>query len=226
MVRSSAVGEDSIDASFAGQLDSFQTNGSIDEVMSAIRKCWSSYWSARSLSYQQAKGKILKGMGVIIQELVDPLYAGVVFTKSPNNKDELLIEYCEGHGESLVAGKITPGEITFNKQSKSMYLKPLPKDAESVHTAPPVSEKSPFINELVKYSFKLETLFQCPLDIEWAINRANNLFLLQARPITTHNHQQNKIFWSNVNVNENYPEPISPFLYSVAFLHYNSYYSC
>jgi pyruvate,water dikinase len=221
MVRSSAVGEDSTDASFAGQLDSFQSDGSTESVKTAIRKCWSSYWSARSLSYQHAKGKVLQGMGVMIQELVEPLYAGVVFTQSPNNSmDEMLIEYCYGHGENLVSGNVTPGEITVRKKSQTIKIKPFSPDSGLYNATPSLTEQTSFIHELIRHSLKLEALFACPLDIEWAVNHNNALFLLQARPITTVK-QQRKIFWSNVNVNENYPEPISPFLYSIAL---NSYY--
>jgi pyruvate,water dikinase len=225
MVRSSAVGEDSTEASFAGQLDSFQTDGTIAGVTNALRKCWASYWSARALSYQHAKGKMLNGMGVIVQELVAPVFAGVVFTQSPTYvEDEMLIEYCAGHGEKLVSGKVTPGEIIVNKKSGAIRLVPYFQEHATSPGPTPISTQSPFVLELFRQSLELEKLFAGPLDIEWAVTHESKLFLLQARPITTAKKLERKTFWSNVNVNENYPKPISPFLYSLALKSYYFYF--
>ena len=224
MVRSSALGEDSAEASFAGQLDSFRTNGSFEEVVEAVRQCWASYWSARSLAYQHAKGKILRGMGVIVQELVEPIFAGVVFTQSPTGiENEMLIEYCRGHGENLVSGKVVPGEIRVNKDTQSIRIQNYIHGSQADNSTAAITGKCPFIHELIKYCIDLETLFKKSLDIEWAVDHEKNLFLLQSRPITAQ-RQPRKIFWSNVNVNENYPGPISPFLYSLALKSYYFYF--
>ena len=83
MVRSSAIGEDGIDNSFAGQLDSFQSSSDIEEIKSNIIKCWESAQSDRVLVYQETNKIKLGGMAVVIQELVNPDYAGVLFTTSP-----------------------------------------------------------------------------------------------------------------------------------------------
>jgi rifampicin phosphotransferase len=219
MVRSSAVGEDSSDASFAGQLDSFRTNGDSEAVIAAVRKCWASYWSARCLSYQFAQGKSLKGMGVIIQRYVDPVFAGVAFTQSPSNgADEMLIEYCRGFGENLVAGKVTPGRIVVNKETRKYKIQ------SGNHMLGAIADWGPSIRKLIEVSLKLETLLVGPQDLEWAIGKEGKLYLLQARPITAGGRQQRRIFWSNVNVNENYPNPMTPFLYSIALKSYYYYF--
>jgi len=82
MVRSSAIGEDGDNTSFAGQLDSFIVSNNIDDILLHVKKCWDSYSSENVLVYQKAKSKKLAGMGVIIQELIEPDYAGVLFTES------------------------------------------------------------------------------------------------------------------------------------------------
>ncbi|HYQ72036.1 MAG TPA: PEP/pyruvate-binding domain-containing protein, partial [Gammaproteobacteria bacterium] len=108
IVRSSAVGEDSTEASFAGQLDSFLDIGSFEELEVALKQCWASYWSERSLAYQASTGKQLQGMGVLVQQQVDSRVAGVLFTRPPIQQDKsghqyMLGEYCYGQGITLVS---------------------------------------------------------------------------------------------------------------------------
>lgn len=204
MVRSSAIGEDGDDASFAGQLDSFIVSNQIEDILIHVQKCWNSYSSENVLVYQKSKGKKLAGMGVIIQELVDPDYAGVLFTESHLQENTILVEYVEGHAEKLVSGEVNPFSVCINKSTL-------------------VSDQSiPFeIQKLVAYSLALEAEFEGAVDIEWVIKNGE-LSIVQCRPITVKGYVP-KIFWSNTNVNENYPEAITPLLYSLArdsYYHY------
>ena len=225
IVRSSAIGEDSAGDSFAGQLDSFSTDNSVDEVLDAVRKCWVSYWSERSMVYQRRKKKKLKGMGVIIQEELNPLFAGVVFSINPaSNENEMLIEFCHGHGEQLVSGMVTPGRISVDRGTNQFSVTQRYNFNSSDTHSVSFEEQNALIEKLISHSFNLENMFDIPLDIEWAADHAQNLFILQARPITTLAERKNKIYWSNVNVNENYPEPLSPFLYSLARKSYYFYF--
>jgi phosphohistidine swiveling domain-containing protein len=200
IVRSSAVGEDSEANSFAGQLDSVLNVRSADELAHALRSCWASYWSARALFYQHARGCRLHGMGVIVQRMIDATMGGVLFTRSPTNQDALAIEWVNGHPDELVAGAVEPERLIVSRD------------------APP--KLAPFA-ELVAIGLALERELGKPQDIEWLVDRADKLWIVQSRPITTNVPCQ---IFSNVNVNENYPRPLSPLLYSIASEAYESYF--
>jgi phosphohistidine swiveling domain-containing protein len=204
MVRSSAIGEDGADSSFAGQLSSFISSSQIEDITAHIHSCWKSYDRENVKTYQNKTGKQLNGMAVVVQTLIEPDYAGVIFTRNPSNETELLIEYVEGHAEKLVSGEVNPESFTVSITSKTELNKtPIP------------------FKEGVKLAIKLEKFYKSPLDIEWAIK--NNIFyIVQARPITT-TAKSKKIYWSNTNVNENYPDALTPLLYSIArdsYYHY------
>ena len=225
MVRSSACGEDGVESSFAGQLESYQTEGTDEELIDSLKKCWASYWSDRVLFYQKSKSISLKGMGVVVQYMIRPQYAGVLFTLNPlnQNKDEMMVEYCYGHAERLVAGEINPGAFKIPRHTSTAILLHDPEQPEYKDQVIGLSGQEMWINELKKLALKLESQMG-PCDIEWAVDSQDRLYLVQSRPITTTAQPQQKwIYWSNVNVNENYPRPITPMLYSIAlqsFYHY------
>jgi len=202
IVRSSAIGEDSDTYSFAGQLDSFVVKNNFESVKAAILKCWDGLENDRVKAYQQVTGKSLIEMGVVIQEYLHADYAGVTFTQSPYEEGTIYTEYVEGGGEKLVSGKITPKNfsVKFNQTSPNS----LPFNSQCL------IEKSSF----------LQKQFGLQLDIEW-VAKDNKIYFVQARPITVKTNT--KVHWSNTNLNENYPDPISPLLYSVArdsYYHY------
>ncbi|MFZ4713832.1 MAG: PEP/pyruvate-binding domain-containing protein [Bacteriovoracaceae bacterium] len=201
MVRSSAIGEDSTDFSFAGQLDSFISKNNPSEIYNFVTKCWESLDNSRSKLYGEYSGKALETMGVIIQEMIEPDYAGVLFTHSPVNYEEAYLEWVSGHAEQLVSGKVTP-------EFRSFSSKNLPADL-------------PFnLEKLLSLSDAILKLYKRPQDIEWAA-KGNDVYIVQTRPITTVKHRLN---WSNTNVNENYPDKLSPFLYSLARRSYYHYF--
>jgi len=202
IVRSSAVGEDSDSHSFAGQLDSFVVENSEEKVLDALLHCWKGLSNDRVKAYQEISGKQLTEMGVVIQAFVEADYAGVTFTQSPYKPDETYTEYVKGAGEQLVSGKVTPKNFSSHKQSE-------------------VTENLPFNgNKLIELCANLQTAYTCELDIEW-VAVADEIYFVQARPITVKTTE--KVHWTNTNLNENYPDPISPLLYSVArdsYYHY------
>jgi pyruvate,water dikinase len=205
MVRSSAIGEDGDAASFAGQLDSFIVTNDIDDILNHVQKCWNSYAADNVIVYQEAKGKKLAGMGVIIQELIDPDYAGVLFTASHLKENTILVEYVEGHGEKLVSGQVNPEGFSIDKTNNE------------------ASEKVPFkIDKLIKDSLRLEQQFEGAVDIEWVVKN-DQLYIVQCRPITVKGFVPTE-YWSNTNVNENYPDAITPLLYSIARESYYHYF--
>ena len=204
MVRSSAIGEDSVDNSFAGQLSSFISSSNQEDITENIYKCWDSYFNENVKIYQQKTGKKLNGMAVIVQTLIEPDYAGVIFTRNPNNETEMLIEFVEGHAEKLVSGEVIPESFTLPIHLENTSKMAIPFEAGA------------------KYAKTLEAFYGFPLDIEWAIK--NGIFhIVQARAITT-NAKSKKIYWSNTNVNENYPDAITPLLYSIARDSYYNYF--
>ena len=204
MVRSSAVGEDGTDNSFAGQLESFQAENNVDDIIAKLFLCWKSYQKENVNVYQNSSGVKLQGMAVVLQELIDPDYAGVIFSRHPMNEKDILVEYIEGHGEQLVSGKVNPKSFTYSRYNKSF------------------SEKMPFsFDQGIAVVEQLELLYEKALDIEWAI-KGKVFYVLQSRPITTASKSK-KVYWSNTNVNENYPDAITPLLYSIArdaYYHY------
>ncbi|MBI3776705.1 MAG: hypothetical protein HY273_14380 [Gammaproteobacteria bacterium] len=223
-VRSSAIGEDSAKHSWAGQLDTVLNVTEVTAVEHALRTVWASAWSARSLVYQRRCGLHLAHMGVIVQRQVDARHAGVLFTHAPGASSDvpaMLIEYCTGLGDALVSGALDPARIRVARESGSTLEHVLPNI-----TFAPLSAVE--IDEIVAEASKLETVFGCPLDIEWAIDQAGVLWLLQARPITTPVIEapdiNNKIVWTNANIAENFPDPVSPFLYSVVRIGYAAYF--
>lgn len=233
MVRSSALGEDSGDNSFAGQLDSFITEGTDLEIEESLLKCWASFWNERALSYQHHKKVKLKGMGVAIQEMVRPQLAGVLFTRNPNHssREEMILEFCFGHAEELVSGHITPGSLSINRKNKE--IKVLSQPEQEKFKIKEIKGDENWISELIEIAFKLEAEYKVPLDIEWAVDENETVKIVQSRPITKlHDLKEETdkssfngklIHWSNVNVSENYPKPITPLLYSIAqqsFFHY------
>lgn len=217
IVRSSAVGEDSACDSFAGQLDSIlHVEPNCEAICSALRQCWASYWSERVLGYQQSRRVVLQGMGVIIQEQIDSAWSGVLFTEHPQHGPEsMLLEFCPGLGDQLVSGQVTPESLTIPRNQRATKLNPAALSRAQLAT-------------LAEYGLALERSFGGPQDIEWTVTKDGQIYLLQSRPITSRSQPvlvaKEKVVWSNANVNENYPDPITPLLYSIARLGYYHYF--
>jgi phosphohistidine swiveling domain-containing protein len=234
IVRSSAVGEDSSDASFAGQLDSILDVTTPDALWDAIARVWASQRSARVLAYQAARGITLAGMGVIIQRQVQASLSGVLFTVSPNGPDEMLLEYCGGMGEALVSGAINPGRVSIRRPTSdrptgaSLYRWTKTASPDDPAPAEAFLLNDLQIAKLARLALDIEHTFGAPQDIEWAIDGDGELWIVQSRPITARPKGGRcgdaKVQWSNANVNENFPQPISPLLYSVARLGYYHYF--
>lgn len=238
-VRSSAIGEDSHQAAFAGQLDSFLNVDAGESLSEALLACWASYWSPRVLFYQLSKGVFLKGMGVVIQELVDSQASGILFTRSPDptvaRPDVLVLEYCAGFGDRLASGDLNPGRIFIDRNDLQWQELAAPEQLSDCGPIRHIVTQQ--IEHLAKAALKLERYFGCPQDLEFTIDRLGHLYVVQTRPITVgwtegpnseQGHNQHSasanVLWSNANVNENYPEPISPLLYSIASAGYYNYF--
>ena len=208
-VRSSGVTEDGIDASFAGQYDSYLGLRSADGVLQHIRKCWGSRYNARALDYRRRWNLPLSahGIAVGVMQLVDARSAGVTFTLNPitGNRGEVMIEANWGFGESVVSGLVTPdyflvkrphGEIleerigakevwsVFDAEQGRVVEQPTPREQAR---RPCLSHAE--VRELARLAVEIEAREGCPQDVEWAIDAhlpfPDNVFLLQHRPETS-----------------------------------------
>jgi pyruvate,water dikinase len=206
-VRSSAAGEDSAEASFAGQQETYLWVRGAAELEHAVRRCWASYFTPRALSYRArlAHGQGA-GMSVAVQQMVDADVAGVMFTRSPvtNDPSIVAIEAAWGLGVSVVGGEVTPDEIWVNKVTREIVrcapgykqLRYVP-DREAGGTraeAVPEAEATQLCLDdgtataLAEYGVQLERHYGAAQDIEWALTKDRDgvaqIVLLQSRPIT------------------------------------------
>ncbi len=176
-VRSSACAEDSQDASYAGQQETYLFVETFEDVLEKVVECWLSFFSERALFYRQHKGSLDDiAMAVVVQQMVDATKAGVMFTVDPVNhrRDRVVVEAARGVGEHVVSGEVTPDYYTLDRKG---VLKKAKVVDEQV-----LSESE--LAELVRMGLHLAELNGSPQDIEWAYDETG-LFMLQSRPVTT-----------------------------------------
>jgi pyruvate,water dikinase len=198
-VRSSAADEDGADASFAGQHLTLLNVPSVDDVPAAIREIW---WSANSdsaITYRQRVGLFARpSVGVVVQSLLDPAVAGVLFTQNPINKtDERLIEASWGLGEVVVAGRVIPDSFRLDRTGTICERTPGVKKIAIRAAADGGTFEETVVSELVerlcldddqlaqlnRLADRCEEIFGPARDIEWAIAEGQ-LYLLQCRAVT------------------------------------------
>ena len=207
-VRSSATAEDLPDASFAGQQDTFLWVIGADNVVDAVRRCWSSLFTDRAISYRHGTGHDHEviAMSVAIQQMVEPIAAGVAFTLNPSDGDrsQVAIESSFGLGEAVVSGEVTPDSFLVDKvllevhsrtiSTKHMELALTAEGSgvqwreveESRQNQPSVSDAE--LREIARMAKASEQHYGTPQDVEWAVDRhapaGRNVVLLQSRPET------------------------------------------
>ena len=195
-VRSSAIGEDSEETSFAGQHSTYLGVPS-DQIARRIKDCFASLFEPRAVAYRLKNNLSLQDakMAVVVQEMVAPQTSGVMFTKDPNTgEDTTIIEAVYGVGEALVSGAVTPSHYeisngnvvsTETNQEKSLTVDNKWKKIPSIYQTNP--KLTPLqIDSLQTMGKILENHFKSPLDIEWCWKQDSHFpHILQARPITT-----------------------------------------
>ncbi len=199
-VRSSAVDEDGAQASFAGQHLTVLNTHAAGDVPEAVREVW---WSANSdaaITYRQKVGLFARPrVGVIVQTLLDPEVAGVLFTENPvTGADERVIEASWGLGEAVVSGLVIPDHVRLDRSGtlleyqagrKHIAVRALPNGGTFEETVPPgrVSQRcldEPQLQALAALGLQCEKIYGPRRDIEWAFQEGT-LYLLQCRAVTT-----------------------------------------
>jgi hypothetical protein len=198
-IRSSAVDEDGADASFAGQHLTLLNVPSSAHVTEAVREIW---WSANSdsaITYRQRVGLFARpSVGVVVQSLLDPEVAGVMFTRNPvSGADERLIEASWGLGEVVVAGRVIPDMYRVDASGEVLERTPGVKKVavRSLPDGGTVEEEverdlvarlcldDDKLAKLHRLATRCEEVYGPARDIEWAI-AGGDLYLLQCRAIT------------------------------------------
>ncbi len=215
-VRSSALGEDGEESSFAGQFESILNVQGETDLRQAIAGCVASLSGKAAQAYQNDQGgDRQKTMCVVVQAMVDPRAAGVLFSADPvsGRHDRLVIDAVSGLGESLVSGAATPDHYVLNLENEVL-------NRELVGETAILSDEQ--IEALARGARRAVAQLGNPLDMEWAIDEEGALQWLQARPITTLGNDLNAgataIASSDVitrcNVGEMMPGPVCPLTFS------------
>jgi phosphoenolpyruvate synthase/pyruvate phosphate dikinase len=208
-VRSSALGEDSEDASHAGQQESFLWVRGVEHVCDAARDCWASLFTPQAISYRATLGTTGQeaAMGVTVQLMVDAEVSGVLFTCNPVSGDPSMVALNAswGLGIGVVGGELTPDDYLVSKitgevvrrtvSTKHVEYVPDPSGRGTVRLDVADHRRDePCLGEdelaaLVEVAGRIERHYGSHQDVEWAIARSQPLpealRVLQARPVTT-----------------------------------------
>jgi pyruvate, water dikinase len=202
-VRSSATGEDTESASFAGMNRTFLNVNGADAVIDAVRGCWASLYGARTVYYRARKGFPRAGMdiAVVVQRQVQATRAGVMFTIDPasGRTDRIVIEGAFGLGESVVSGQVSPDRWVVTKPDLSVVVREIrPKELAieseaggGTVTRELVGEEAlrPVLNDeevatLAHLAVRIEAHYGSAQDTEWAFDPDGRAWMLQSRPVT------------------------------------------
>jgi pyruvate,water dikinase len=208
-VRSSALGEDSQEASHAGQQESFLWVRGTEQLCDAVRDCWVSLHTPQAIGYRAALrgGDAEPAMGVAVQLMVDAEISGVLFTCNPVSGDPSMVALNAswGLGIAVVGGEVTPDDYLVSKVTGEVVRRTVsPKAVEYVPDAagrgtvrrevPPERRDEPCLGDaeltaLLEVARRVEGHFGSHQDVEWALARGRplpeSLIVLQARPVTT-----------------------------------------
>jgi pyruvate,water dikinase len=201
-IRSSAVNEDSLKASFAGMHDTFlNIKVETNLVLENLKKCWASLFNERAVIYRIKKNiPHLEGIAVIVQEMIPAEVSGTTFTAHPDTGDEniIIIESSWGLGEAIVTGSVTPDLFVVEKKGlkiakRTLGRKKIMIDANkegTIRKDTPPNKINNFclnnfmIKSLANICLKIEKSLKYPQDIEWCIHK-DHIWILQSRFLTS-----------------------------------------
>ena len=201
-VRSSAHGEDTLDASFAGMYDTYLNVVGDEELLDRVIDCWVSLYGERVIAYRRALTLDAEpAMAVVVQLLVDADRAGVMFTADPATRDLdcVIIEAGFGLGEVLNGGEVEPDTYVVSKRTMRVRQvrvgykshKAVPNKSQGVARADLGIDESRSavltddqVIALAQLGGEIEAHYGgTPQDIEWAI-QDGSMFVVQTRPLT------------------------------------------
>jgi len=177
-VRSSGAAEDLPDASYAGLYETY-LNVPRTRLGDAVRKCFTAAVSERVTAYHDRHGGGTAAMAVLVQVMVDPRCAGVAFTAHPvtGERTQTVVTAVPGLGDPLVSGDTTGEEWTITPDGTVAMTRPAP-GGDPALTGGQAAAVAQLARQVAdRYDGR-------PQDIEWAIDHAGTLRLLQARPMT------------------------------------------
>ena len=201
-VRSSGIGEDAGDSSFAGMNVTFTNVLGDDEVLSRVRGCWASLYGARVMSYRVTRAlHDVPAMGVVVMEMIASERSGVMFTADPStdDTDKVVIEAAFGQGEVVVSGEVEPDTYILAKSGPTLvhvrvgtqdFKLVRGPDGNDLRVDLDVDEASRRVLsddeavELARLGLAVEAHYGTPQDTEWAL-AGGRQYLVQSRPITT-----------------------------------------
>lgn len=225
-VRSSAIGEDSADSSFAGLYHTSLGVRGLEAVLNAIRECWASYDGATATAYREERHEPESGaMAVAVQVMVDADWSGVCFTANPVTQalSEGLINAARGLGEALVSGSVNPEEISVDAREGAILGR---KDSDGAGLP------AELVQRAWETSSRIAEAFGFPQDVEWAA-QGGEIHILQSRPITTiadvfysrliepwreapdARPDDPARIWSRAYADEIWTPPVSPLFYNI-----------
>jgi phosphohistidine swiveling domain-containing protein len=243
-VRSSSTAEDVVEASSAGQQDSYLNVKGILALSYYVRKCWASLWTERAISYRHTKGipHFRVGMGVVVQQMIQSDVSGVMFTQNPVTlEDHIVIEASWGLGQAIVSGMVDPDRYVVDKRSGKILDESIADKAQAVTLLSPQGgvqttevpqeqrERRALPDEalqrLTEMGRQIEEHYNWPQDIEWGLSDGQ-LLILQSRPVTTVHHsgassffthtlENDDLTWTSGFLNERFKRPVSPLGWSV-----------
>ena len=206
-VRSSATGEDTASASFAGMNETFLNVHGPDAVVAAVRHCWASLFGARTVFYRAKRGfgQADMDIAVVVQLQIQSTRAGVMFTIDPatGDPDHLVIEGAFGLGESVVSGSVSPDRYVVDKPLLAIVAREVRRKELSIDSTPGGGTVQRTLDEteamtpvladdevraVAELGRRIEAHYHRPQDTEWAFDPSGRLWMLQARPVTATGH--------------------------------------
>ncbi|MEU1528577.1 rifamycin-inactivating phosphotransferase [Streptomyces fagopyri] len=200
-VRSSATAEDLPTASFAGQQDTYLNVVGPAAILRHISRCWASLFTERAVTYRRRHGIDHRTvhMAVVVQRMVFPHAAGILFTADPvtGNRKVATVDAGFGLGEALVSGLVNPdvfkvrdGEVVTRAiAAKQRAVEALPAGGTREVAIDPRRQEQPALTDaqavrLVGLGRRIEAHFGGPQDIEWCLTD-DGFHIVQSRPVTT-----------------------------------------
>jgi len=230
-IRSSATAEDLPRVSFAGQYDTYLNIIGKEAILEHISKCWASLFTERAVIYRLQNGFDHREvhLSVVVQKMVFPQAAGILFTADPitSNRKVVSIDAGFGLGEALVSGLVNAdiykvlGDKVIDKKivTKKLAIYALKDGGTKEQEIEPEQQNRPVLTDeqilsLTRLGRRIEQNFCRPQDIEWCL-ADDTFYIVQSRPITTlfpipeADDQENHVYVS-VGHQQMMTDPIKP----------------